>query len=161
MTDERQRLLKLRDATAAEYAAWDRATERRADAEYAFEKLKDRQDLAAEEQAEFEERGQRMQFAIDVARREEEEAERLRPRYAIVDGMETALEAERVGADDIWFRVSGSSDGLDVVFYVRSLTEANKGLRSVAAFLFAEHAVGERDTLTLLSSRAAEPHAEQ
>jgi hypothetical protein len=30
MTDTRPRSLKIREATAAEYAAWDRATERRA-----------------------------------------------------------------------------------------------------------------------------------
>jgi len=80
-----------------------------------------------------------------------------RPRDEIVDGMEIALEGERVGAEDIWFRVTDTSDGLDLVLCVRGLTEANKGARGVAAFLLAEHVVGERDTLTLLNSRAAEP----
>ena len=56
MTDARSRSLKIREATAAEYAAWDRATERRADAEYALEQFKERQDLSPEERAEFEER---------------------------------------------------------------------------------------------------------
>ena len=56
MTDARSRARKMRDAAAAEYAAWDRATERRADAEYALEQFKERQDLSAEEKAEFEER---------------------------------------------------------------------------------------------------------
>lgn len=65
------------DAVAGEYASWDRATERRADPEYALDPFKDRQDLSAEEQAQFEERCQRMQFAINVARQEEKEAERL------------------------------------------------------------------------------------
>ena len=33
MTDEKQRALKIRDAVAAKHAAWDRATEQRANAE--------------------------------------------------------------------------------------------------------------------------------
>jgi hypothetical protein len=77
MTDGRPRALKIRDAAAAEYAAWDRATERRADAEYALEQFKEKQDLSGEEKAEFEERCQQMQVAIDIARQEEKEAERL------------------------------------------------------------------------------------
>ena len=74
MTDAKS---KLRDAAAAEYAAWDRATERRADAEYALEQFKERQDLSEEEKSEFDQRCIWMQAAIDVARREEREAERL------------------------------------------------------------------------------------
>ena len=62
---------------AAEYAAWDRATELRADAEYALEQFKERQDLSEEEKAEFEKRCIWMQAAIDVARQAEKEAERL------------------------------------------------------------------------------------
>jgi hypothetical protein len=73
MTDARSRAGKA----AAEYAAWDRATERRADAEYALELFKERQDLSEEEKAEFEQRCIWMQAAVDVARREEREAERL------------------------------------------------------------------------------------
>jgi len=80
-----------------------------------------------------------------------------RPRDELVGGMEIALNGERVAADDIWFRVTDTCDGLDLVLYVRGLTASNKGPRGVAAFLFAEHVVGERDTLTLLNSRAAEP----
>lgn len=76
MTDARSRALRLRDAVAAELATWDRATERRADAEYALELFKERQDLSEEEKAEFEQRCIWMQAAIDVARREEREAER-------------------------------------------------------------------------------------
>jgi hypothetical protein len=77
MTDTRPRSLKIREATAAEYAAWDRATERRADAEYALEQFKERQDLSEEEKQEFEERCERMQAAIDVAMRQEKAAEQI------------------------------------------------------------------------------------
>ena len=80
-----------------------------------------------------------------------------RPRDEIAGSMEIDLEGERLGADDIWFRVTDSSDGLDLILYVRGLTEANKRPRGLAALLIAEHAVGERDTLTLLTSRAARP----
>jgi hypothetical protein len=76
MTDARSRSLKIREATAAEYAAWDRATERRADAEYALELFKERNDLSEEEKAEFEQRCIWMQAAIDIARQAEKEAER-------------------------------------------------------------------------------------
>jgi hypothetical protein len=79
-----------------------------------------------------------------------------RPRE-IVDSMEIAFAGERVGADDVWFRVSESSDGLDLILYVGGLTKANREPRGGAALLLAEHAVGERDMLTLLNSREAEP----
>jgi hypothetical protein len=77
MTDARSRSLKLREATAAEYAAWDRATERRADAEYALEQFKERQDLSEEERAEFAQRCIWMEAAINVARQAEKEAEQI------------------------------------------------------------------------------------
>jgi hypothetical protein len=77
MTDARSQARKIRETAAAEYAAWDRATERRADAEYALEQFKERQDLSEEEKAEFEQRCIWMQAAINVAREAEKEAERL------------------------------------------------------------------------------------
>jgi hypothetical protein len=77
MTETRPRAAKLRCAVAAEQAAWDRATERRADAEYALEQFKERQDLSDEERAEFEQRCIWMQAAIDIAHQAEKEAERL------------------------------------------------------------------------------------
>jgi hypothetical protein len=80
-----------------------------------------------------------------------------RPRDEITGSMEIALAGERVGADDVWFRVGESSDGLDLILYVRGLTKANREPRGLAAVLLAEHAVGERDMLTLLNSRAVEP----
>jgi glutamate synthase domain-containing protein 1 len=75
MTDIKLRALKMRGATAAEQAAWDRATERRADAEYALEQFKERQDLSEEEKEGFEERCKSMQAVIDRAVQEEKEAE--------------------------------------------------------------------------------------
>jgi hypothetical protein len=80
-----------------------------------------------------------------------------RPRDEIAASMEIVLADERVSADDIWFRVAAGSDGLDLTLYVRGLTQANKAPRGLAAFLFAEHAVGERDTLTLLNAQTAAP----
>ena len=62
MTETRQLTDKLRDAVAAEQAAWDRATERRADAEYALEQFTERQDLSDEEKEDFLERCERMQI---------------------------------------------------------------------------------------------------
>ena len=51
--------------------------ERRADAEYALELFKERQDLSEEEKAEFVERCERMQVVISVRAEEEKAAERL------------------------------------------------------------------------------------
>jgi Family of unknown function (DUF695) len=59
--------------------------------------------------------------------------------------------------DDLWLRVAESVDGLDLVLYVRGLTAANKDPRGLGASLLAEHAVGERDMLTLVFLRAVEP----
>ena len=77
MIDARSQARKIREATAAEYAAWDRATERRADAEYALEQFMERQDLSEEEKSEFEQRCIWMQAAIDIARQAEKEAEQI------------------------------------------------------------------------------------
>jgi hypothetical protein len=77
-----------------------------------------------------------------------------RPR---LENTELTLRGERVSADDVWFRVAESVDGLDLVLYVRGLRAANKDRRGLAASLFAEHAVGERDMLTLVYLRAVEP----
>jgi hypothetical protein len=77
-----------------------------------------------------------------------------RPR---VENTEISLAGECVSADDVWFRLAESVDGLDLVLYVRGLTAANKDPRGLAAILFAEHAVGERDMLTLVYLRAVEP----
>ena len=41
MKDPRPRAAKIRDAVAAESDAWDRATERRADTEYALEQFEE------------------------------------------------------------------------------------------------------------------------
>jgi hypothetical protein len=69
--DARSRAAKIRDAVAAENDAWDRATERRADAEYALEQF--------EESPEFDSTSERfdtLSKAIHKAREEELAAER-------------------------------------------------------------------------------------
>jgi hypothetical protein len=69
--DPRPRAAKIRDAVAAESDAWDRATERRADIEYALEQF--------EESPEFDgtsERFETLSKAVHKAREEERAAER-------------------------------------------------------------------------------------
>jgi hypothetical protein len=69
MKDARSR--RIRAAVAAESAGWDRATERRADAEYALEQF--------EESPEFDRTSERFQIlskAVHKAREEERAAER-------------------------------------------------------------------------------------
>jgi hypothetical protein len=61
------------------------------------------------------------------------------------------LGGERVSPDDVWFRVSEDANGLDLHLHVRGLTEANRRMRGLGASLLAQHAVGELDTLTMLS----------
>jgi hypothetical protein len=75
-----------------------------------------------------------------------------RPRMPIGDSIEIVLGAERVGAGDIWFQVTADDDGLNLTLNVRGLTAANERLRGLGASLMAEHAVGEGDAMTLLSS---------
>jgi hypothetical protein len=75
MTDGRSRALRLRDAVAAELATWDRATERRADAEYALEQFEEAGlNLSPEE---LEHQREQLSKAVQAARREEEEARRI------------------------------------------------------------------------------------
>jgi hypothetical protein len=69
MKDARSR--RIRAAVAAESTAWDRATERRADTEYALEQF--------EESPEFDRTSERFQIlskAVHKAREEERAAER-------------------------------------------------------------------------------------
>jgi hypothetical protein len=80
-----------------------------------------------------------------------------RPRLPLHDDIEIALENERVSPADIWFHVAPGADGLGLTLYVRDLTRANERLRGLGASLLAEHAVGERDALTLLSSLQVKP----
>jgi hypothetical protein len=79
-----------------------------------------------------------------------------RSRMAI-DNMEIELQGERVSTDDVWFEVADGPEGLAVTLHVRGLTRANRRVRGLGASLIAEHAVGERDTLTLLSSLDVRP----
>jgi len=72
MKDTRSHADKMRDAVAAKNAAWDRATERRADAEYTLEQF--------EESPEFDGTGERFDTlakAVHNAREEERLAEHL------------------------------------------------------------------------------------
>jgi hypothetical protein len=75
-----------------------------------------------------------------------------RTRMPISDTMEIGLGGETVGPGDIWFRVAADDDGLNLTLHVRGLTAANERVRGLGASLLAEHAVGERDVLTLVSS---------
>jgi hypothetical protein len=80
-----------------------------------------------------------------------------RPRMQVGDSIEIAIENERVGPADVHFDVTPGEEGLALTLYVRGLTEANKQLRGLGASLLAEHAVGERDALTLLGSLDVQP----
>lgn len=80
-----------------------------------------------------------------------------RPRMEIGDSIEIQLEGESVGPEDVWFRVAPDEGGLVLTLHVRGLTDANERLRGLGASLLAEHAVGERDVLTLLCGLHIEP----
>jgi hypothetical protein len=80
-----------------------------------------------------------------------------RTRLEVGEHLEIAIQDERVGPDDIRFRVSEGDEGLDLTLYVRGLTDANRQIRGLGASLLAEHAVGERDALTMLRSLEIEP----
>jgi hypothetical protein len=75
-----------------------------------------------------------------------------RARMEIADSLEIVLQGEQVGPADIWFRVAEDEDGLDLTLCVHGLNEQNQRLRGLGASLLAEHAVGERDALTLINS---------
>lgn len=75
----------------------------------------------------------------------------------VQDPESTAGGGEDVGTDDIWFRVEEGDHGLDLTLHVRGLTKANEKMRGLGASLLAEHAIGERDALTLLNSLEIEP----
>jgi hypothetical protein len=80
-----------------------------------------------------------------------------RPRMPIAESIEIVIQDERVGPSDIWFDVAESGDGLGLTLYVRGLTPDNERLRGLGASLLAEHAVGERDAVTLLTSLDVRP----
>jgi hypothetical protein len=82
-----------------------------------------------------------------------------RPRMPVGESLAIELQGERVGPEDISFRVTPTDDGLDLTLHVRGLTAANERLRGLGASLLAEHAVGERDALTLLTGLRIEPPA--
>ena len=75
MADARLRASRIRGLIAAENEAWDRATEQRADAEYAleqFEESEDRQDLSEDE---AEERCEQLRAIVRKARDVEQAAD--------------------------------------------------------------------------------------
>ncbi len=80
-----------------------------------------------------------------------------RQRMEIGESIEIRIGDQSVSPEDIWFRVSEDDFGLEVTLHVRGLTDANRDMRGLGASLLAEHAVGERDTLTLLNSLHIEP----
>lgn len=80
-----------------------------------------------------------------------------RPRTPIGESLEIVVEDERVGPADIRFAVAEDADGLALTLYVRGLGGGNARYRGVGASLLAQHAVGERDALTLLSSVDTQP----
>lgn len=67
------------------------------------------------------------------------------------------IRGERVSPDDIRFAVDPDDDGLALTLFVAGLTPANEKTRGLGASLLAQHAVGERDALTLLSGVGTEP----
>jgi hypothetical protein len=77
-----------------------------------------------------------------------------------VSQFEIGIQDQRICADDVWFRVEEDANGLNVTLYVRGLTPKNRKIRGLGASLMAQHAVGELDTLTLLSSLNIEPLVE-
>lgn len=80
-----------------------------------------------------------------------------RPRMNIGESIEIQLQGESVGPKDVWFLVARDEVGLALTLYVRGLTPENEQLRGLGASLLAEHAVGERDALTLLNALEMEP----
>ena len=74
-----------------------------------------------------------------------------------MDGSVIDLGGERVGPDDIRFAVEPDADGLALTLFVAGLTPENEKARGLGASLLAQHAVGERDALTLLSGVGTEP----
>src|SRR5436189_71206 len=71
--------------------------------------------------------------------------------------------AREAAADELRDAVQAVAEGLvlevgpDLTLRVRGLTPANERLRGLGASLLAQHAVGERDALTMLSALNMEP----
>lgn len=79
-----------------------------------------------------------------------------RPRDRM-DGFVIEIGGERVAPEDVRFAVEPDDDGLALTLYVAGLTAENEKARGLGASLLAQHAVGERDALTLLSGVRTEP----
>src|SRR5262245_29057678 len=80
-----------------------------------------------------------------------------RPRMPIGESIEIVIQGEHIGPSDIWFDVAESGDGLGLTLYVRGLTPDNERVRGLGASLLTEHAIGERDAVTLITSLEARP----
>lgn len=80
-----------------------------------------------------------------------------RPRMDIGDSIAIRLEGESVSPEDVWFQLADGDEWLRLTLYVRGLNAANERLRGLGASLLAEHAMGERDAITLLNSLQFKP----
>jgi hypothetical protein len=76
MADPRVRASRIRGLIAAENEAWDRATEQRADAEYALELFEENEERQALSEDEAEERCEQLRAIVHEAREAEQAAER-------------------------------------------------------------------------------------
>jgi uncharacterized protein YifE (UPF0438 family) len=76
MADARLRASRIRGLIAAENESWDRATEQRADAEYALEQFEESEDRQSLSEDEAEERREQLQAVVRKAREAEQAAER-------------------------------------------------------------------------------------
>jgi hypothetical protein len=82
-----------------------------------------------------------------------------RTRMPVGESLSIRLQDEEVSPEDISFRIA-EEDGLELTLLVRGLTPENRRVRGLGAMLLAEHAIGERDALTLLSGLDVEPMPE-
>jgi hypothetical protein len=80
-----------------------------------------------------------------------------RPRMEIGGEVEIVIQGERIAPADVWFSIEDDGGGLGLKLYVRDLTDKNSKMRGLGATLLAEHAMGERDAVTLLNSLQIEP----
>jgi hypothetical protein len=80
-----------------------------------------------------------------------------RPRMPISESIEIAIEDQQIGPADIWFRVEPDDFGLNLTLHVRALTPQNEQIRGLGASILAQHAIGEFDSMTLLSSLQVKP----
>ncbi|MGF1581450.1 MAG: DUF695 domain-containing protein [Gemmataceae bacterium] len=95
-------------------------------------------------------------FVSSAPKMEGWEVVAFRPRMSMREGLEIQIQGETIGPSDVWYRVTPEEDGLGLTLYVQGLTDENEEMRGLGASLLAEHEIGERDVLTLLSSLGCE-----